>query len=234
MLIPGKNPVEKDRHMTPPCIAKVITDLLPLSGRVLEPGRGTGAFYNAFPDSCEKLWCEIDEGRDFFQFNDEVDWVVTNPPFSIFFDFLKHSVSIAENIVFYCTINHAIALRARNRFMREHGFGVVSVVTTNTPPWPWPQSGFQVGMVHWQRAYKGTQQNGHIEHAFPPAQKAPRRLRLRTSLAVKPEQDLVALHQSAQTNGISEVFTEISKERCLQLAELGEPYTIGAGTGADD
>lgn len=185
--------------MTPPCIARVLVDLLPLGGRVLEPGRGDGAFFNAFPSHCESLWCEIDEGRDFFEFKEPVDWIVTNPPFSIFFDFLKHSVTVADNVAFYCTINHAIALRARNRFMREQGFGVVRAITTNTPPWPWPQSGFQVGLVHWQKGYKGEQQNGHIEHTFPPAMKAPKRLK--SDWSIKPDQDLEKLHRElAQAN----------------------------------
>lgn len=200
-LTPGKNTADKDQHQTPPCIAQVLTDLLDVTGRVLEPGRGDGAFYNAFPDHSEKLWCEINEGRDFFGFHEPVDWIVTNPPFSLFFEFLRHSVELANDIAYYCTINHAIALRARNRFMRENKFGVVKVVTTNTPPEPWPQSGFQVGLVHWRRYYDGPQANSHIEHQFPPALKRPK-----TIWTMDVGQDLQAMHAAAQTNGVLEAL----------------------------
>lgn len=166
MLTPGHNDPTKDLHMTPPCIAKALIAKLPLSGKVLEPAMGEGAFYNSFPEHLEKDWCEIEKGRDFFNYHENVDWVVTNPPFSQFVEFLRHSVAIADNIAFYCTINHAIALRMRNRLMRQVGFGIVSITTTDTPPKPWPQSGFQVGLVYWKRGYTGSTVISHLEHKF--------------------------------------------------------------------
>ena len=32
---------------------------------VLDPCRGDGAFYDQYPNYCQKEWCEITEGRDF-------------------------------------------------------------------------------------------------------------------------------------------------------------------------
>lgn len=75
--------------------------LLPLSGRVLDPSRGQGAFYNLIPDGCEKLWCELDDDRDFFAFNEHVDWIVTNPPWSKLKAFMEHAMSISDNVCFW-------------------------------------------------------------------------------------------------------------------------------------
>jgi hypothetical protein len=45
-------------------------------------------------------WCEIREGRDFFKYTEHVDWIVGNPPYSIFAKWLYHSMDIADNIVY--------------------------------------------------------------------------------------------------------------------------------------
>lgn len=166
MLTPGKNSPDKDLHLTPRCIAMRLIEELEVRGRVLDPALGEGAFYDNFPSSCEKLWCEISKGRDFFEFSERVNWIITNPPFSAFFDFLKHSTTIADEIAFYCTIQHGISLRARNRYMRQAGFGIKQIITTDTPPLPWPQSGFQVGLVHWSRGHSGPTLFKHLEHQF--------------------------------------------------------------------
>ena len=47
-------------------------------GICLDPCRGDGVFYQRLPAG--SLWCEIREGRDFFDFNDRVDWCMSNPP----------------------------------------------------------------------------------------------------------------------------------------------------------
>jgi len=40
----------------------------------------------------KKDWTEISEERDFFKYNKMVDWVVTNPPYSILDDIFKKLV----------------------------------------------------------------------------------------------------------------------------------------------
>ena len=50
-----------DVVMTREPTAKWIIDYFQPTGVVLEPCRGTGAFYNQFPG--EKDWCEISEGK---------------------------------------------------------------------------------------------------------------------------------------------------------------------------
>lgn len=44
-------------------IAKSIIDRYNLTGSILDPCKGDGAFYEQIPNA---LWCEIQEGRDFF------------------------------------------------------------------------------------------------------------------------------------------------------------------------
>ena len=80
---------KQDVVMTPYHTAKWIVEHFEPQGKMLEPCRGEGAFYTAMQEYNDDVdWCEISEGKDFFDYNGKVDWIITNPPYSIFDDFL--------------------------------------------------------------------------------------------------------------------------------------------------
>lgn len=153
-LAPGKNAPEVDIVYTPTTLAIEIIQHFPISGTVLEPCRGGGAFYNNFPDHLVKDWCEIAEGRDFFDYKTKVDWIVTNPPWSKMREFIDHSTDIADNIVFLVTINHLMT-KARMRILKQKKFGFKEIYGVKTPKKDWPQSGFQLAALHIQRGWNG-------------------------------------------------------------------------------
>lgn len=140
-----------DRVWTPDELAGRIVSHFKPSGRILEPCKGQGAFVRAMP-GCE--WCEIDEGRDFLAVEGRWDWIVTNPPWSQFRPFLAKSMQVADNVVFLALLN-AWFMRARVADMRKAGFGIVEVLMLDTPPKPWPQTGFQLAAVHARRGHTG-------------------------------------------------------------------------------
>lgn len=153
--IPKKNTPDKDIVMTPFNIAKTIIDHFVLKGIVLDPCRGTGAFYNQFPDHVEKDWCELSEGKDFFTYNRKVDWIITNPPWSKIKDFITHSCKISDNVCFLIPFNH-FSTKARIRIIHDHGYGIKEFYGVPTPKFSnWPQSGFQLGVTHIAKGYKG-------------------------------------------------------------------------------
>ncbi len=141
-----------DRVYTPPALAERIVNHFKPTGKALDPCRGKGAFQNLIPN-CD--WCEIDEGIDFLGEQGHWDWIVTNPPWSQFRSFLVKSMQVADNVVFLVTLNHFFT-KARLRDMRSHGFGFVEALLVDTPPSPWPQSGFQLAAVHIQKGFEGT------------------------------------------------------------------------------
>lgn len=146
-----------DNIMTPPYLAEELVQwFIPPNVSVLEPCKGNGAFINALKN-CSGVtydWCEIQEGKNFFNYTNKVDWIITNPPFSQFRSFLKHSMEIADNIVFLSLIN-AFFMKARMRDMKEMGFGFHTILSVDTPPKPWPQFGIQLGAVHIKKDYNG-------------------------------------------------------------------------------
>jgi hypothetical protein len=136
-----------DRIYTPDYLAKEIVKRYEPTGRILEPCCGEGAFLKYMPAAD---WCEIDKGRDFFDYKEKVDWIITNPPYSKYRDFLRHSFEIADNVVFLQFIN-AFFMRKRVSIMVEMEFEIKDMWYLPTPPKPWVQTGFQVGTIYWVR-----------------------------------------------------------------------------------
>jgi hypothetical protein len=90
--------LESDYVKTPLWCAKDMINYFNPSGIILDPCRGENkVFYNNLKNS---EWCEINEGVDFFEYKKQVDWIIGNPPYSIFGYWIKHSYSISKNIVY--------------------------------------------------------------------------------------------------------------------------------------
>ena len=64
----------------------------------LDPARGEGAYYNQFPTS-NKDWCEISNGKDFFDYKKPVDIICTNPPYSLIDKFIKKSIELKAGTI---------------------------------------------------------------------------------------------------------------------------------------
>ncbi|MDY5928682.1 MAG: hypothetical protein SPJ27_01425 [Candidatus Onthovivens sp.] len=110
-----------DKIYTPVETAKDIISKFNLSGKVLDPFKGGGAFYDNLPETVEKDWCEIDLGRDFFDYNEKVDWIISNPPYSIFGAVIEHSMEIADNIVYLIPLNKLTSSFTRVKSLQKFG-----------------------------------------------------------------------------------------------------------------
>lgn len=158
-LCPPKNQPENDIVMTPPALAAAIVKHFAPSGIALDPCRGDGSFYNALQmaETDEVRWCELRDGKDFlseFFQKGEVDWIITNPPWSKFVAFLSQAMRAADEVVFLATITHFVT-KKRMLLIEQAGFGFKEILSVETPKSPWPQSGFQVAAVHLSRGWKG-------------------------------------------------------------------------------
>ena len=147
---PNRNYKSDDVVMTPVDLAKKLIQHFNPQGKGLEPCKGTGNIYKFLKNAD---WCEIADGRDFFEYTNKVDYIFTNPPWSKIRAFLQHSMEIANDIYFLITINH-LWTKARLRDIENAGFGIKEICIIDTPK-NFPQSGFQLGMVHLQKNYTG-------------------------------------------------------------------------------
>jgi predicted RNA methylase len=114
---------------------------------VLEPCAGNGAFVRALAaHDLAPMTCEIDDGTDFMDFSDKVDWIVTNPPWSKIRDFLNKSMEVAHDIFFLAPIP-SLMTKARLRDIHKAGFHFAHMWLVDTPK-EFPQSGFQLVVAH--------------------------------------------------------------------------------------
>ncbi len=158
---PNRNYKSNDEVDTPDWLARAIIDYFRPSGRTLEPCCGGGSFLRHLPSDAE--WCEIKQGRDFLAENSvagHFDWVITNPPWSQIRPFLSKALRISDNVVFLMTVHHAWT-KARLRDVADAGFGIRCIGLVPTPK-EFPQSGFQLGAVHYARGWRGGIQCGWI------------------------------------------------------------------------
>jgi len=142
-----------DKVYTPSNIAKAIIDEFDLTGKVLDPFRGKGAFYDNLPGTVNKDWCELDEGKDFFSYNEKVDWVISNPPYSIFGQVLDHTMELTDNIVYLIPINKLTSSFTRVKYLAAWG-GIPKIILMSPKTVGFP-FGFAVGAVYFKKGYKG-------------------------------------------------------------------------------
>ena len=140
-----------DIILTPLDVARDVVNHFKPYGRILDPCRGNGAFADLMP-GCD--WCEIRQGRDFYAWREQVDWIVSNPPYSVFSDFLRHSMTVAENIVYLIPVNKIFN---SDRMMREiwQWGGVPEIYTVAGGGALGFPIGFAIGAVHFRRNYRG-------------------------------------------------------------------------------
>jgi hypothetical protein len=143
---------QTDLVMTNPSLAKVILDYFNPTGIVFEPARGDGAFYNQMKDP--KGWCEITDGRDFFDYDRKVDWIVTNPPYSIYDQFLLKCFEVADNVVLLVPLAKAFKSKKIDMAIQEYG-GLKEVLMLGGGGEVGFKFGFPVGCLYYQRGYKG-------------------------------------------------------------------------------
>ena len=150
----SKNRNVNDEIMTPEHIAKYFINQLPLKNcdTVLDPFRGTGNFYNNFPDYVYKDWCEINENKDFFDYNEYVDWIISNPPYSKYNDVMLQSYKIAKNICYLIPLNKIVSSMGRIRDLEKFG-GIRKVWITPAGKCNFP-FGFPAAFVWIQKDYK--------------------------------------------------------------------------------
>ena len=135
-------------HQTPSECAKDLLAFVPLveGDILLEPFKGEGAFFNAFPDTHVKLWAELNEGVDYTTITEPYDWVITNPPFqldtgnkkvnSFWFLIDYYSTRARKGIVFlandrcFCTLTPR-----RMELLHSRGWGITKIVVSSIKKW---------------------------------------------------------------------------------------------------
>lgn len=124
-----------DKIYTPPVLAKKMIEMCDIkyTDRVLDPCKGGGVFYDNFPE-CIKSYCEIDEGIDFFNYDQEVDIIIGNPPYSLWSKWIEKTISLNPKKI--CYVYGAFNM-CPNRFdlLEKNGYYVRKIHIMNVSWW---------------------------------------------------------------------------------------------------
>lgn len=147
MSIPEKR---GDVVYTPDWVALDMCSHFEPAGRVLDPCRGEGVFERYLWGDTD--WCEISEGRDFFDWSETVDWVVGNPPYSLTRKWFRHSYEIADNLLYLVPLRNIFSGYGFLREIAEYG-GFKEIRYYGTGSKLGFPMGNAVGAVHIVRAW---------------------------------------------------------------------------------
>ncbi len=102
--------------------------------KVLDCSLGGGVFFDNFPES-DKDWCEIEKGRDFFEYTKgkKYDWVIGNPPYSLWNKWLEHTCEITDKFCYIFGVYNLTPSRL-GRIM-DKGFGITKITLCKVEWW---------------------------------------------------------------------------------------------------
>lgn len=114
---------ESDFYETPYSLTKLFLDKEPISGLVLEPACGNGAIVKVLRDyGIEPI--SYDKEKDFFTEDRHFDWIITNPPFSLAFEFIQKAKCCADNIAFLLPLSYLHGKKRYDEIYSDKTFGL--------------------------------------------------------------------------------------------------------------
>jgi len=147
---PASRKPGNDVIYTPSWVVDDMINFFKPTGLVLDPCRGQGQFSDKISDC---LWCEISEGRNFYDFDHKVGTVIGNPPYSDIRKFVLHAMSISDRVIFLIPVWKAFNAIGLMRAVDAWG-GVSHIRTYGGGGKLGFPMGNAVGAVEWT---KGTQ-----------------------------------------------------------------------------
>jgi hypothetical protein len=119
-----KSGSSNDVWITPPSVIE--TQLRMIGGaaqdtdRWFDPFKNSGSYFNRFPTE-NKDYTEIIEGRDFFEYDEEIDIICSNPPYSLWRKIYPKVIALNPRVISF-VMSKANLTRPRMKMMKDAGY----------------------------------------------------------------------------------------------------------------
>jgi hypothetical protein len=105
---------KSDFYETPYSITQQFLDREKLNGSILEPASGSGAISKILiKNGYEVISKDLSLGDDFLKESNKFDTIITNPPFSLAFEFIQKAKEISDYFAFLLPLSY---LHGKKRF----------------------------------------------------------------------------------------------------------------------
>lgn len=123
-----KREIPNDVFITPSDIAKTAISMVPNRPEYVwyDPWANSNRYYDNFPSGNEKRRTEILEGTDFFEFNEKVDVICSNPPFSKFEKIYEKLIELKPKVI-NMVIGVLNLTPRRIDIMKNAGYGLTKI-----------------------------------------------------------------------------------------------------------
>lgn len=136
-----KRTIANDKFYTPVKLVKnhleYVKEYVEDNDKILDPFFGTGNYYNNYNSIFKNNifdFTEIELGKDFFEYNEQVNVIISNPPYSIIDKVLKKSVELNPHTISYL-IGHGNLTNRRIEYMNSNGYYLSKLFFTKV--WKW-------------------------------------------------------------------------------------------------
>jgi len=131
-----------DVFITPRALAKLQIDMTAAAtagrgeGLWLDPCRNNaeGSYYSQFPENCSKDWCEILEGKSFFDYEGAPNVICANCPYSLIDDWFKKTIEL-NPVVCSFLIGVSNLTARRIEWFQKAGYGITKLKMLKVYKW---------------------------------------------------------------------------------------------------
>jgi hypothetical protein len=127
-------------HYTNEQMVKDLLTITPIKSdqSVLDAGSGKNKVWFNNLQNENKFECELEDGNDFMDWSQKVDWVVGNPPFHISWKFTEKAMEVAELGIAWLVNNQALNSHftpRRIELMQSKGFYLQKIQVVADKRW---------------------------------------------------------------------------------------------------
>ena len=130
-----KRNTANDIFITPLDLAKKAISMIEYENTDIwyDPFKNTGNYYNQYPND-NKLYSEILEDKDFFDFEENIDIICSNPPYSIMDKVIKKSIDLKPRVINYLIGVGNLTAR-RLEWFENAGYGLTKIHMCKVYKW---------------------------------------------------------------------------------------------------
>jgi hypothetical protein len=156
----GDHRRDNDAYLTPMWVIHALLEVERFPGLTWEPAEGDGRIVQAFRRvGCDVIGSDLTTGTDFLKVTQEVDNIVTNPPWGLKTEFIQHGKQCAHRKLALLMPLFALSGVARRALFQDAAFPLrtvhVFVRRLNFHPDGKGSSLFNAGWFVWERGYQG-------------------------------------------------------------------------------